>query len=169
MIVAGLVFALLLAFVKTVNRSANRFLAFALVTMIFWMVRVLATDIQPGTGLPFQFLLALGPLLYFYVLKITRPKYKFIWKGMLHFIPLLSEQAMLPFQPLAPLLQLLVFISLMGYLYRCNRLIENFYGGLPLDLKLRLRYLPHIKTQQRAKRQQKLERQAGARLDVGCQ
>ncbi|HWB27155.1 MAG TPA: ABC transporter permease [Chitinophagaceae bacterium] len=145
MIFVGLTFALLLAFVKTVNRSANRFLALALVTMVLWMVRVLAIDIMPGAYLPYrnrlpmQFLLALGPLMYFYVLKITRPKYRFRWKDLLHFSPLLLEQVMLPFQQFNPVLQLLVFISLITYLYRCNKLIERFYGRLPLVLMDRSR------------------------------
>lgn len=139
MIIVGLVFALLLAFVKTANRNANLFLALALLAMILWMVRVLVIDIQPRSRLPFQFLLALGPLLYFYVLKITLPKYTFRWKDILHFSPLLLELAMLPFQSLAPYLQLLVFVSLMIYLYQCNRLIESFYGGLPIVLMDRSR------------------------------
>lgn len=107
--------------------------------MVLWMARILVIDTLPGYSLPFQFLLVLGPLLYFYVLKITQPTYKFRWKDLLHFSPLLLEQAMLPFQPFAPLLQLLVFISLMIYLYRCNKLIEAFYGGLPLVLMDRSR------------------------------
>jgi hypothetical protein len=83
---ARLTFALLLAFVKSINRGANRFLALALLTMILWMVRILAIDAQLNNYLPhwdwapMQFLLALGPLLYFYVLKITRPQYKFRWE-----------------------------------------------------------------------------------------
>src|ERR1700712_1777129 len=97
MIFIGLSFALLLAFVKSINRAANRFLALALVTMILWMIRILSIDIRletylPGWDrLPMQFLLALGPLIYFYVLKITRPEYKFRWKDLLHFSPLLLE------------------------------------------------------------------------------
>ena len=95
----GLTFALLLWFSKTVNRSANRFLALALVTMILWMMRILAIDIRLDTfvtrwdWLPMQFLLALGPLIYFYVLKITRPQYKLRRKDLLHFAPILLEQA----------------------------------------------------------------------------
>src|ERR1700761_5940894 len=85
----GLTFALLLWFTPTVNRSANRFLALALVTMILWMVRILAIDIRLNTYLPhwhwlsMQFLLALGPLIYFYVLKITSPRYKISWRDLL--------------------------------------------------------------------------------------
>jgi hypothetical protein len=79
----GLAFAVLLYFAKAVNRSANRFLALALVTMILWMIRILAIDLRLETYIPgwdrlaMQFLLALGPLIYFYVLKITRPAWEF--------------------------------------------------------------------------------------------
>ena len=89
----GLTFALQLWFTKSVNRVANRFLALALVTMILSMVRMLVIDIRletylPGWDrLPMQYLLALGPLTYFYVLKITRPRYKFRSKDLLHLSP----------------------------------------------------------------------------------
>src|ERR1700750_2350857 len=97
MIFAGLNFALLLAFANGINRGANRFLALALVVMILWMMRILAIDIRlqnyvPGWDrMPMQYLLALGPLIYFYVLKITRPEYKFRRKDWLHYSPLLLE------------------------------------------------------------------------------
>lgn len=150
----GLSFALLLYFNKTANRSANRFLALALATMILWMIRVLAIDLRLETylprwnWLPMQFLLALGPGVYFYVLKITRPRYKFGWRDLLHFSPLLLEQAALAleiresartgaatygthtFQQLNPILQLLIFISNMAYLNLSGKLIQNFYGRL---------------------------------------
>jgi putative ABC transport system permease protein len=154
MTIAGLTFALLLGFVRNANRSANRFLALALFTMILWMMRVLAIDVGLDNHLlhwdrfPTQFLLALGPLFYFYVLKITRPQCKFTWKDMLHFSPLVLEQGALvfqiresnntgaatyatqAFQQLNPVLQLLIFISMMSYLYKCNRLIQGFYRRL---------------------------------------
>jgi len=151
----GLTFALLLWFTKTVNRSANRFLALALATMILWMIRILAIDLRLETylprwdWLPMQFLLALGPLVYFYVLKITCPQYKFSWRGLLHFSPLLLEQSALAleitesastgvptyfthtFQQLNPVLQLLIFISIITYLRLSDKLIQNFYRRLP--------------------------------------
>ncbi|MFI5160578.1 MAG: FtsX-like permease family protein [Sphingobacteriales bacterium] len=151
MIFVGLNFALLLAFVKSVNRDANRFLALALLVMILWMMRILAIDIRlethlPGWNrLPTDFLLALGPLIYFYVLKITRPQYKFRWKDLLHFSPVLLEQVAFAFetresmqtgiatsvhQLLSPVLQLLIFVSIIIYLYRSHKLIENFYRRL---------------------------------------
>jgi len=150
----GLTFAILLWFTKTVSRNANRFLALALATMILWMIRILAIDIRLETylphwdWLPMQFLLALSPLIYFYVLKITRPQHKFCWKDLLHFSPLLLEQAALAleikestrtgaatyvthtFQQLNPVLQLLIFISIITYLRLCDKLIQKFYRGL---------------------------------------
>ena len=132
----GLTFTLLLWFTRTVNRSANRFLALALATMVLWMVRVLAIDLRLATylphwdRLPLQFLLALGPLLYFYVRKITHPEYQFRRKDLLHFSPLLLEQAILAGQQLNPVLQLLIFTSIITYLHLCHKLIQNFYRRL---------------------------------------
>ena len=150
----GLNFAVLLWFTKNVNRSANRFLALALGTMILWMIRLLAIDVKLETYLPgwdrvpMQFLLALGPLMYLYVLKITLPQYKIKWKDLLHFSPLLLEWIVLAleikeaaktgaatygtqtFQQLNPVLQLLIFISVMTYLSKSYKLIERFYTRL---------------------------------------
>ncbi|HEX3385761.1 MAG TPA: helix-turn-helix domain-containing protein, partial [Mucilaginibacter sp.] len=118
-IITGLNFALLLAFTKRINRSANRFLALALAIMVLWIVRIWSADF----GLPVQFSLALGPLIYFYVLKLTRPEYKFRRKDLLHFIPALPWQFILS----DPVLQLSTFISIITYLYFSHRLIERFY------------------------------------------
>ena len=83
------------------------------------MVHISAVDIR----LPLQFSLALGPLIYFYILKLTRPDFKFSPKDWLHFTPILLEQATLP----GPLLWSLTFISVVTYLYFSYRLIERFY------------------------------------------
>ena len=154
MIFISLTFALLLWFGKKANGSANRFLAVVLVVVALWIFRLLATDIgltayvPLWSRLPMQFSLALGPLLYFYVLKITRPEYKFRPNDLLHFSPLLFElgvQALatiesvqtgtatydtIAFQRLNPVLQLLAFLSVVIYLYRCRTLIEDFYRQL---------------------------------------
>lgn len=150
----GVTFALQLWFTKFTNRSANRFLALAVVTMVVWMVQLLFVDIKLDAYLPhwhwmpMQFLLALGPLLYFYVLKITWPQNHFRWKDLLHFSPVILElvsfaletgesvrtgaptYATHAFQVLNPVLQLLIFISIITYLYKCNKLIWNFYHRL---------------------------------------
>ncbi|MBS1527847.1 MAG: ABC transporter permease [Bacteroidetes bacterium] len=154
----GLTFALQLWFAQSVNRAGNRYLALALLTMILWMVRVLITDVRLETlspswdRLPMQFLLALGPLIYFYVLKITRPGHNFSYKDILHFSPLVVELGVQAleiresiategatsntpaFQLLNPVLQLLIFISIIAYVYRSDKLIQNFYRRLPPTL-----------------------------------
>ena len=153
----GLTFSLLLWFTKKANQGANRFLALALVTIVLWTTRLLGTDIGLSTyltnwdRLPLQFSLALGPLIFFYVLKITRPEYNFRRKDLLHFSPLLLElgaQALevsdsiktgaatyetATFQLINPVLQLLAFISVIIHLYLSHRLIERFYKQLKFN------------------------------------
>jgi putative ABC transport system permease protein len=150
----GLSTAVFLWFTQKINRAANRFLALALVTMVLWITRALGIDVGLSTyiinwsWLPLQFSLALGPLIYFYVLKITRPAYKFRLKDLLHFSPLLLElgaQALAVrdsirtgaatyetqiFQQLNPVLHLLAFISVSIYLYLSHKLIGRFYNHL---------------------------------------
>ena len=93
----GLTFTVQLWFTKRINRAANRFLALALLTIVLRMAWVLGTDIRLDTyfprwsWLPLEFSLALGPLIYFYILKVTRSEHKFRWENMLHFSPLLLE------------------------------------------------------------------------------
>ncbi|MDB5146617.1 MAG: FtsX-like permease family protein, partial [Mucilaginibacter sp.] len=93
----GIGFAVLLWFTPKINRAANRFFALALLTIVLCIIRILAIDIRLETyipywsRLPFQFSLGFGPLIFFYVLKLTRPQYKFRFKDLLHFIPLLLE------------------------------------------------------------------------------
>jgi putative ABC transport system permease protein len=115
----GLNFALLLGLTKRGNRAANRCLALALAVMVLWLVHISAIGIR----LPLQLLLALGPLIYFYVLKLTRPQYKFSGKDLLHFIPVLPEQLILP----NTALQLLTFISVITYLFYAHKLIKRYY------------------------------------------
>ena len=150
----GLTFAWLLWFTKRINRTANRFLGLALATIVLWMVWVLGIDIRLSTcfphwsWLPLQFSLVLGPLIYFYVLKITRPEYKFRSKDLLHFSPLLLELGAQAaevgdsiktgaatydtplFRQVNPILQLLAFVSVITYLYLSHRLIQDFYSRL---------------------------------------
>jgi putative ABC transport system permease protein len=153
----GLTFTLLLWFTKRINLAANRFLGLALATIVLWMAWVLGIDIRLGTyfprwsWLPLQFSLTLGPLIFFYVLKITRPEYKFRWKDLLHFSPLLLEQGVLvlqvkesiktgaatyntlAFQQMSLVLHLAAFISVSTYLYWSFRLIERFYQRLKFN------------------------------------
>jgi len=168
----GLSFALQLWFTKRINRAANRFLALALVTIVLWMAWIFGIDTRLTTyfphwsWLPLQFSLALGPLIYFYVLKITRPEYKFRWKNLLHFGPLLLEFGVLiveikesmrtgaatydtlTFSHLNPLLQLLSIISVITYLYLSCGLIRNFHWRLNANSidrpKYQLRWLRRL-------------------------
>jgi len=150
----GLTFVLQLWFTKRINRVANRFLGLALGVVVLWMVWVFCIDIRLGTyfphwsWLPLQFWLATGPLIYFYVLKTTRPAYKFRWEDMLHFSPLLLEFGVLAlevresiktgaatydtlaFKTLSPILQLLAVISVSIYLRKCYQLIRDFHRRL---------------------------------------
>ncbi len=130
----GFTFILLLWFTGKANRAANRFLALALAVAVLWIARILAIDIglsayAPSWSLlPLQYSLALGPLIYFYVLKITRPDYQFRRNDLLHFSPLILELAVQLFaKQLSLFVQLLAFISVAFYLYRCRKLIESFY------------------------------------------
>ena len=146
----GLTFILLLWFTGKANRAANRFLAAALLVVVLWIARLLAIDIRLAEYIPFwnrlplQFSLALGPLIFFYVLKITRPEYKFGWKDLLHFIPVLLEQVIPPNQ----VVEFLAFISVIIYLYCSHRLIGRFYQQLQFNggdrYRLELRWLHQL-------------------------
>jgi len=115
----GLTFILLLWFNRQPS-TANRYLALALLTIVLWLVRLL--DIDPArAGL--QFSMALGPLIYFYSLKITRTDYTFRSRDLLHFTPLLLGLN----SSFNAVIQLLATISVIIYLYMSHRLIEDFY------------------------------------------
>ncbi|GGG72980.1 hypothetical protein GCM10007415_00370 [Parapedobacter pyrenivorans] len=160
----GFSFALQLGFAKRINQAANRLLSLALTTVILWLLWLLGRNIgleahlSQWSWLPLQFSLALGPLIFFYVRKITRPKNPFHMRDLLHFCPLLLEQAVLAleikessqtgvatydtltFHQLNPILQLLAFVSVSAYLYACHRLVESFYRGLKFNGGDRHRY-----------------------------
>jgi len=159
----GLTFTLQLWFTKKTGRAANRLLALAMAVIMLWMAWLLCIDVRLTSYFPrwswwpLQFSLALGPLIYFYVRKITRPEYKFHWKNLGHFIPSLLQQGLfvleiresirtgaatydtLTFHQLNPVLLVLAFISFIIYLYSSFRLIDRFYQGLKFN-KLNDRY-----------------------------
>ncbi|MFD0792744.1 ABC transporter permease [Mucilaginibacter litoreus] len=166
----GLNFSMLLWFKKGTQQAANRFLALALITIVLWMVKMLCFDIRLETyyprfnWLPLQFSLALGPFIYFYVLKTTRPNHNLSWKDLSHFIPVLPEQFILIleiresiktgkstydtliFQQMSPIIHLAAFISVITYLYLSARLIESYYQNLEFNswgdrYRLRLQWL----------------------------
>ncbi|XHR97181.1 hypothetical protein ACFJIV_11320 [Mucilaginibacter sp. UC70_90] len=160
----GMAFALLLWFTKRINNAANRFFALALIVVVLYIARILAIDIQLTTYIPYwsrlplQFSLGFGPLIFFYVLKITRPQYKFRFRDLLHFIPLLLELGTqlleindsiktgkaaydtLTFYRLNPAFQPLVFISVIIYLYASQKQIANFYRSIKFNGGDRYRY-----------------------------
>ena len=128
------------------------------------MAWALGIDIRLGnyfphwSWLPLQFSLALGPFIYFYVLKITRPEYKFRPKDLLHFSPLLLQQGILVleiresmetgaatydtpvFRQLNPVLQVLILISVITYLQLCRRQVRDFHWRLKTNLVERSPY-----------------------------
>jgi putative ABC transport system permease protein len=156
-IFVGLALAILLWFTKKVNRTANRFLTLALLTIVLQMVWVLGINIRLDTyfphwsWLPLQYSLALGPLIYLYVLKVTRQKYQLGWKDLIHLFPVLIEQGAfalelkesigsstatyntLAFQHLNPVVRLLFFISVVTYLYWSGKLIRYYYRNLKFN------------------------------------
>jgi len=160
----GFSFVLQLGFAKRSNQAANRFLSLALATMMLWLLWVLGRDMDlegyfsHWSWLPLQFSMASGPLIFFYVLKTTRPEYKFRFEDLLHFSPLLLEFGILAleikesiktgaatyntviFHQLNPILQLLVFISVSTYVYASYRLTERFYQTLKFNRGDRHRY-----------------------------
>ena len=131
----------------------------ALATVVWQMVWVVGSDTHrsdyyPGWSL---FSLATGPLIFFYVLRLTQPDYIFRLKHLLHFGPLLLVLVMEIsevsngiktiaiyytsfFQRLPILLQLLTILSLIIYFYWSHRLIERFYHEQQLNGVDRYRY-----------------------------
>jgi putative ABC transport system permease protein len=138
-IFTGLNFALLLWFTRRSNQAANRFLALAICCVVSWLVWLLCTDMRPDSRFPF--LLALGPLIYFYVLKITYPEFKIRLKDLLHFGPLLLA---LGFRVLPGA----AVVSVSIYLLLSHRLIAHFYARLEFTggdrYRQELRWLQHL-------------------------
>ncbi|MES2109033.1 MAG: ABC transporter permease [Bacteroidota bacterium] len=150
-IFTGINFALQLWFTKNSNQAANRFFSLALMAIVLWMTWVLGVDVRLDTyfphwsWLPLQFSLAFGPLIYFYVLKLTRPEAKFRWKDLLHLTPSLLQQGVLAleikesmstgtatyntalFRQIDWIILLAACVSVITYSYWCLRLIERFY------------------------------------------
>jgi putative ABC transport system permease protein len=117
---SGFTLALLLFFAKREGQAANLFLSAALVVIV----------VKTG-GLSPIFLPALGPLLYFYVRRMTLPKLQFSRKDVLHFCPLLVAYWMPDW---------LVLILVVIYLYLSHRLIQHFYKRLQPVLMDRPRF-----------------------------
>lgn len=118
----GLTFAVSLAFAKNGNRTGNRLLAAALLLAILEIAHLLIADIEPGTRL-LSCSMAIGPLIYLYVLKYSRPSFKLSRKHLLHFIPVLIQLFFQRLEIIAPL-------SIVLYTYRSQQLISDFYRQL---------------------------------------
>jgi putative ABC transport system permease protein len=116
----GLTLAVLLGFAKRINHGANLFLGAALAAIV----------LKTGGVTPYL-LLALGPLLYFYVRQLTFPERRFCWKDALHFSSLLVV-FLIP--------AWLILISVIVYLYLSHRLIEECYSRLQPVLTDRPRF-----------------------------
>ncbi|MBS1503144.1 MAG: hypothetical protein JST32_13835, partial [Bacteroidetes bacterium] len=143
----GTTFALLLAFTQKVNKTANRFLAMAVIVMVCRTTGLLTTEIRigsyflQGNYFPLQFSLAFGPLLYFYVLKLTKPDRKLGRISLLHFIPVLLQQVVwITSIKLNPLLQFAEFISVAIYLYLSHIAITHYYHRIEFIHGDRYRY-----------------------------
>ncbi|MES2109491.1 MAG: ABC transporter permease [Bacteroidota bacterium] len=152
-IVTGLVFALLLIFIKRSDQVANLFLGLALAIVVLWMMGLPVVGIQPDTywsRLPLHFSLALGPLLYFYVLQKTKPERIFRRIDLSHFGLLLLEPGswLLQVKQLNLVMLLLAFISVTVYLFRSYNTIKTFRRWLRFNAededKYQLRWLQHL-------------------------
>lgn len=81
----GMVFSLRLWF-KKADRDTDRFLSLILGIVALWLIGAICIDTHLGNYFPrwcwvsLQFLLSIGPLLFFYVRSITRPDQKFTRK-----------------------------------------------------------------------------------------
>ncbi|XHR97313.1 hypothetical protein ACFJIV_12040 [Mucilaginibacter sp. UC70_90] len=141
----GLCLSLQLGFAKKNDKAAARFLGLALLTMVLGLAELFGSEagleayLPYWNRLPLQWSLAPGPLIYFYVLKLTRPGYRLTWKDWLHFIPAVIEQTAFiletkeSLKPLHPGLLLPAFCSVMIYLYFSAGLIELFYRRQPFN------------------------------------
>jgi len=109
-IFAGLTLALLLGLAKKADQAANRYLSLALVIVL----SVIA-------GMPAGCLLAIGPVIYFYVQRRIRPEHQPKKKEWLHFLPLLVAY-WLP--------QWFAIVVILIYFFLSHRLIKNFYNGV---------------------------------------
>ncbi|MCF6263924.1 MAG: helix-turn-helix domain-containing protein [Xanthomonadales bacterium] len=92
------------------NKLSNKFLALALLTFCLLSSKVLLgylglTDIPILRYIPFGVEYALAPLLYFYVVSLITPKFKFKKKNLVHFIPFAIFQSY----------AFLVYFSVVGF------------------------------------------------------
>lgn len=110
----GLTLAVLLILIKNLDQKRNLFLSSTLIVTILTV-----------SGVSSLFLSALGPLLYFYVRRLTRPERQFDRIDILLFCPVVAAYWMPAW---------LVLTSIVINLYFSRRLIHDFYSRLTLIL-----------------------------------
>jgi len=149
--IVGLTFGLLLLFAKRKNKAANKFMAIVVIIMSLWLTWVFVADMHildyysKLTWVPItSYLLILGPSLYFYVVKLITPEFKFKKANYLHFSPLILELTFhilqvfdsyhsgVPihrtqtFELISPLFQLMAIISVAIYVRLSIKRIRSF-------------------------------------------
>ncbi len=145
---------------KRRDLAANRFLSLALLIVVFEMIWLLGIDLRLNiyftswAWLPAHFSLAAGPLIYFYVLKETSPGYKFHWKNLLHFSPVLLEQGafivgirtravrfdMVNFMQMNLVVHGFAAISIIIYLCLSDKLVKRFQRRMRGNLKHKAKF-----------------------------
>ena len=135
----GTTFGSLLIFTKRINRKANFLLGLVVFIIVLWNIWVISIDFQFTRYftyfylIPLHYSLALGPLLYFYVKRMTNFSFHFSKKELLHFLPvilelcvhfLISREAFTTqktsiettiFYQIIPIIQFLAIISVVSY------------------------------------------------------
>jgi putative ABC transport system permease protein len=163
LIFTGLNFALQLAYAKKDDKAAHRFLCLAIITVVLGLVREFCRDVNIDDyvphciWLPLRASLATGPLIYFYILKKTQPRYQFRIKDLLHFSPVFLEAGASILlinesrnngattfmtqisQHWDSLFQIASFLSIAVYLYQCRKLIESYYQQMTFNTGDRFR------------------------------
>lgn len=150
----GTTFGLLLIFTRRINRKANILLGLVSFIIVFWNIWILSLDFQIANYLPHFYLiplnysLALGPLLYLYVKKITNFSYHFSKKDSLHFLPLVVELIIHiiisrdafanniinietdTYLKLMPIVQFFAIVSIVTYCLYALKAIKNYHSWL---------------------------------------
>ncbi|MEO9869068.1 helix-turn-helix domain-containing protein [Ekhidna sp.] len=139
----------ILIFSKADNKRSNRLLAFLILVVNLHLTYLMLLDLNLDNlfpwllWIPYSFLLAIGPLLFFYTCSFTRSGFKLSKKEMLHFVPLGIELILQLFQIcwailsreiyynvptdriITPLIYVSASISIFYYLRRSMKEIES--------------------------------------------
>ncbi|AXT18651.1 helix-turn-helix domain-containing protein [Flavobacteriaceae bacterium AU392] len=114
--IVGLTFGILLLCTKRKNKAANKFIALVVIIMSLWLTWVYISDMNildyypRFTWIPITtYLLIIGPSLYFYVIKIITPSFKFKKIHYLHFSPLFLD-----------------------IIFHCFQVYDSYLSGIPL-------------------------------------